>query len=115
MGGDFIVKNMWMAETNFNPHLRMGGDINNLDTYKKLIGISIHTSVWEVTTVKFTDGKSMKIISIHTSVWEVTLLFLHHHLPLHNFNPHLRMGGDLSNMLMANLEKIFQSTPPYGR
>ena len=32
-----------------------------------------------------------------------------------NFNPHLRMGGDKLFFLRVNGESIFQSTPPYGR
>ena len=32
-----------------------------------------------------------------------------------NFNPHLRMGGDLSAYAKEFNLDIFQSTPPYGR
>ena len=57
--------------------------------------ISIHTSVWEVT---FSTQKEVIMgvqISIHTSVWEVTYIVLKFQMKSLNFNPHLRMGGDV--------------------
>ena len=55
--------------------------------------ISIHTSVWEVTATKF--GKAAQDIG--------------------DFNPHLRIGGDLMILTFLKMDLKFQSTPPYRR
>ena len=41
-------------------------------------------------------------ISIHASVWEATKNKRHHDLPSPNFNPRLRMGGDLVDFHKAS-------------
>ena len=72
MGGDAIhAIQEDIGITDFNPHLRMGGDVD-LDLKNNYeFKISIHTSAWEVTH----KGR-------FTKRW-----------PSY-FNPHLRMGGD---------------------
>ena len=56
----------------FNPHLRVGGDIDHRQMQSLLI-VSIHTSAWEVT------GSAAPVAAAKSS-----------------FNPHLRVGGDLT-------------------
>ena len=55
--------------------------------------ISIHTSVWEVTATKF--GKAAQDIG--------------------DFNPHLRIGGGPIQSKTPQIQRQFQSTPPYRR
>ena len=57
----------------------------------------------------------IQLISIHTSVWEVTDSQREVRNYIRNFNPHLRMGGDIYFRGELRADKIFQSTPPYGR
>ena len=70
----------------------MGGDAVASSQVGLSSKISIHTSVWEVTSLDDEDEDYQRI-SIHTSVWEVTLSIV------------VRGLGLL----------LFQSTPPYGR
>ena len=74
MGGDILPLPLIFHNLDyFNPHLRMGGD---LDDYAEKLGISvisIHTSVWEVTQNRYYNSYT-RFISIHTSVWEVTCI-----------------------------------------
>ena len=55
----------------FNPHLRVGGDLERVVAVCQPQQVSIHTSAWEVT-----EGTK-----IATSQFK-------------GFNPHLRVGGD---------------------
>ena len=54
-------------------------------------------------------------ISIHASVWEATDFYDTYNTFNYDPNPRLRMGGDKKYVSLPKQEKIFQSTPPYGR
>ena len=57
--------------------------------------VSIHTSAWEVTKTIYNEQTGQEV-SIHTSAWEVTWYWRRGFIPSSCFNPHLRVGGDLS-------------------
>ena len=78
---------------NFNPRLRMGGDVGILPTAKMLINFNPRLRMGG------DDGQLDRqiralIISIHASVWEATNRWLELWQLSKNFNPRLRMGGD---------------------
>ena len=75
----------------FNPRLREGGD-GWLDCESSAVGISIHASAKEATSLSHTIKLSFRI-SIHASAKEATSIVT---LPLlaTDFNPRLREGGD---------------------
>ena len=73
MGGDILRLISEDAINNFNPRLRMGGDICMCPGLVLDENISIHASVWEA-TYGYGKGEEIVGISIHASVWEATHL-----------------------------------------
>ena len=119
---------------NFNPRLREGGDINNLDKIIQDI-ISIHASAKEATAWETKKRyprifqstpprrrrplilplNSFLVISIHASAKEATRSGDDLLLCFPYFNPRLREGGDLNTGLPLMEQQKFQSTPPRRR
>ena len=97
----------------------MGGDITGGFTTTDIRDyISIHTSVWEVTMqIWFAQGLAQERFQSTPPYGRWQCRFdLHKDLHKKDFNPHLRMGGDIHHQQSKLCKQYsFQSTPPYGR
>ena len=93
----------------------MGGDADGIEYDSKAKKISIHTSVWEVTQVKVSRGKDKAYFNPHLRMGGDLSPFCAISITDCNFNPHLRMGGDGKYPFLLSSSYKFQSTPPYGR
>ena len=75
----------------FNPHIRTGCDLRRVSLFSSVRGVSIHTSVQDVTSER-----------------EIYALY-----SLLCFNPHIRTGCDAGYLLISCGSFRFQSTHPY--
>ncbi len=135
MGSDITPADGKWEITGFNPHSRMGSDLNFLYTSPLQCAVSIHTPAWGVTILALSRsaaapvsihtpawgvtslagcGWILLLVSIHTPAWGVTLWTKYPRSGIPRFNPHSRMGSDIISLHTHLNLSVSIHTPAWG-
>ena len=97
----------------FNPHSRVGSDLEQQFKLPVRDLVSIHTPAWGVTR-HAPEQRQGYSVSIHTPAWGVTYTLLLYAGCPPCFNPHSRVGSDVACGKLRNFSKVSIHTPAWG-